>query len=113
MNRGEVWQVDFEPTRGAEIRKPRPAVIVSRDAVGLLPLRSVVPFTDWQPKFGDYPWMVRIAPASGNGLMKVSGADGFQVKSVSTERILVKLGALSAQELLAVIEAIGIVIGHP
>jgi hypothetical protein len=43
----------------------------------------------------------------------MSGADSFQVKSVSTERILAKLGALSGQELLAVIEAIGIVIGHP
>jgi mRNA interferase MazF len=29
MNRGEVWWVDFEPSRGGEIQKKRPAVIIS------------------------------------------------------------------------------------
>lgn len=32
MRRGEVWWVDFEPSLGGEIRKTRPAVIVSNDA---------------------------------------------------------------------------------
>ncbi len=37
--RGEVWMVDFDPAVGAEIRKLRPAVVISVDAVGRLPLR--------------------------------------------------------------------------
>ena len=43
MYRGEVWLINLDPTMGAEIRKTRPAVIVSSDAVGVLPLRVVVP----------------------------------------------------------------------
>ncbi len=46
--RGEIWMVRFDPSVGAEIRKIRPAVVVSLDNVGRLPLRIVVPLTDWQ-----------------------------------------------------------------
>src|SRR5215471_8503254 len=31
--RGEVWWVDFDPTRGSEIRKSRPAVVITADAL--------------------------------------------------------------------------------
>ena len=44
--RGEIWTVRFDPSEGAEIRKVRPAVVISVDTVGLLPLRIVVPLTD-------------------------------------------------------------------
>jgi mRNA interferase MazF len=44
--RGEIWLVDFDPAMSAEIRKVRPAVVVSLDAIGRLPLRIVVPITD-------------------------------------------------------------------
>ena len=40
MKRGEVWQINLDPTVGSEIRKTRPAVIVNDDAVGVLPLRN-------------------------------------------------------------------------
>jgi mRNA interferase MazF len=36
--RGEVWLIDFDPAVGAEIRKLRPAVVLSVDAIGRLPL---------------------------------------------------------------------------
>ncbi len=47
--------VDFDPAVGAEIRKLRPAVVISVDAVGRLPLRLVVPVTDWKPSYAGYP----------------------------------------------------------
>jgi len=37
--RGEVWLVNFDPTIGTEIKKKRPAVIISSDAVGILPIK--------------------------------------------------------------------------
>jgi len=46
MRRGEVWQINLDPTLGAEIKKTRPAVIVNDDAVGRLPLSIIVPITD-------------------------------------------------------------------
>jgi len=42
--RGEIWLVNFDPTIGAEIRKTRPAVVVSSDAVGRLPIKLVAPY---------------------------------------------------------------------
>ena len=84
MRRGEVWLVNLDPTLGAEMRKTRPAVIVSSDLVGILPLRIIVPLTDWKERYGAAPWMVRVNANPLNGLEKDSAADCFQVRSLST-----------------------------
>jgi mRNA interferase MazF len=78
MRRGEVWLINLDPTIGAEIRKTRPAVIVNDDAVGLLPLKVIVPITEWKDRYGVAPWMVRLDPNPVNGLDKLSAADAFQ-----------------------------------
>src|SRR4051812_24172525 len=90
--RGEVWLVDFDPSVGAEIQKLRPALVVSVDAVGPLPLRMVVPITDWKPTYTAFPWFVEIRAGPSNGLNKDSGADAFQMKSVSLRRFSRRLG---------------------
>jgi len=113
MNRGEVWLVALDPTTGAEIGKTRPAVIVSRASVGVLPLRVVVPLTSWQPEFAGFPWMVRLERSPTSGLTRVSAADTFQVKSVAVERLRSRLGVLSDAELAPIVRAVGRVIGHP
>jgi mRNA interferase MazF len=46
MRRGEVWLINLDPAIGAEIRKTRPSVIVNDDAIGILPLKVIVPLTD-------------------------------------------------------------------
>jgi mRNA interferase MazF len=48
-SRGEVWDIRFDPSVGAEIQKIRPAVVISLDSIGRLPLRIVVPITEWKP----------------------------------------------------------------
>jgi mRNA interferase MazF len=78
---GEFWQVWFDPSVGAEIRKQRPAVVVNLDGIGRLPVRIVVPITDWQPAFASFAWFVFLPASPDNGLSKDSGADVFQVKS--------------------------------
>jgi len=52
MFRGEIWLTNLEPTIGAEMRKIRPVVIVNDDEAGTLPLRIVVPITDWKDRLG-------------------------------------------------------------
>src|ERR1700674_5250426 len=84
--RGEIWLIDFDPSVGAEIQKVRPAVVISLDTVGRLPLRMVVPITDWKPKYAGYPWFVELPVMGTNGLAKDSGADAFQTKSISLFR---------------------------
>jgi len=99
MRRGEVWLVNLDPTQGAEMRKTRPAVIVSSDLVGVLPLRVIVPLTDWKDRYGLAPWMVRVKAGPGNGLEKDSAADCFQMRSLSVRRLVRKLGDLTEDEM--------------
>lgn len=80
MKRGEVWDVDLDPTTGAEIRKTRPCVIVSRDSMARLPLHIVVPLTEWDDHFMRAAWHVQVQPTMGNGLQKISSADTFPAR---------------------------------
>jgi len=109
--RGEVWLVNFDPPTGAEIAKTRPAVVISDDAIGKLPLRIVVPITAWDPRYTTYPWMVRLRASKGNGLAKESAADAFQVKSVSETRFSKRVGVLPADEVEEVAAAIALCVG--
>jgi mRNA interferase MazF len=111
--RGEIWQVHFNPSIGAEIRKLRPAVVVSLDGIGRLPLRIVVPITDWKPEFAQFSWFVFLPATAGNGLAKDSGADAFQVKSVSETRFVRKLGVITDDQLDTIALAIALCVGAP
>jgi len=46
MKQGEIWQIELDPTIGAEIKKVRPSLIINVDALGKLPLKIIVPITD-------------------------------------------------------------------
>ncbi len=95
MKQGEIWEINLSPTVGAEIKKKRPAVIVSDDAIGILPLKIIVPITAWKDRFQGAVWLVKIEPDNQNNLLKPSAADTFQVRSVSTRRFLRKTGSVS------------------
>lgn len=110
--RGEVWRVRFDPTAGAEIRKIRPSVVMNIAEVGVLPLRIIVPITEWKAAFAGRPWLVRLAPTVENGLQKESAADAFQVKSLSTDRFVERLGALAARDIEEIAAAITLCVGY-
>jgi mRNA interferase MazF len=90
MKQGEIWLINLDPTVGAEIKKTRPAIIVSDDSLVKLPLKIIVPVTDWKDRYEIAPWMIKVEPNSKNGLNKDSSADCFQVRSVSQERFVKK-----------------------
>lgn len=106
MNRGQVWLVRLQPTEGSEISKIRPAVIVSDDRIGILPLKVVVPITGWRSEHQKKSWMVRLNPNHENGLSKPSAADAFQVRSVSQTRLINQIGILSDSEMDAIANAL-------
>ena len=112
MNRGEIWLINLDPTIGAEIQKTRPAVIISSNAIGVLPLRVIVPLTDWKERYQSAGWMVHLAPDSGNRLVKPSAADVFQIRSVSTSRFVRQIGSLSITDMTAIVKAVGLVIQY-
>jgi mRNA interferase MazF len=111
--RGEIWLIDFDPAVGAEIQKVRPAVVINQDSIGRLPLRMVVPVTDWKPQYAGYPWFVELPSSPKNGLSKDSGADAFQTKSVSLSRFARRLGVVTSAELDEIAEAIALCVGAP
>lgn len=110
MKQGEIWEIDLSPTVGSEIKKKRPAVIINDDAIGILPLRVVVPVTRWKDHFYGALWMVSVEPDDENNLSKSSAIDCFQIRSVSTRRFIRKIGSVSAAVLNEIKVAVKIVI---
>jgi mRNA interferase MazF len=111
--RGEAWRIRFDPAEGDEIKKVRTDVVVSENAIGRLRLKIVVPITEWKPRYGSFPWFVHLVPTPTNGLTKDSGADAFQVKSVSETRFLGRLGELTPGQLDDIANAIAVCVGVP
>lgn len=110
--RGEVWLVSFDPQKGEEIKKIRPALVVSDDSIRILKLRIVVPMTSWKPNYHDIPWIVHIEPSARNGLQNESGADAFQVKSVSMKRFVRKMGSVNISTTSEIVAAVALCIGY-
>ena len=92
INQGEIWMVEFFPKVGSEITKLRPAIVVSHNEIGRLPLKTIVPITDWKNNYAHYPWMLKIEASTSNGLSKTSAIDCFQVKNFANERFVERVG---------------------
>lgn len=111
MHRGEIWLINLDPTIGAEIKKSRPGVIVNVDEVGVLPLRVIVPITEWKERYSQAPWLVKIQPTKQNGVEKPSAADAFQIRSLSVERFISCLGKVDFETYSDILAALKIVLG--
>lgn len=111
--RGEVWLVKLDPTVGAEIKKIRPAVVISSDAVGRLSIKLVAPVTDWKDHYARNIWHVYIEPDSMNGLSKPSAVDALQLRGLDYQRFIRKLGEVSPTMLDDICVAVCSIIEYP
>lgn len=100
MNRGEVWWINFERSVGGEIRKKRPAVIVSNDASNRhLNRLQVIPVTSNVDRLYPSEAFVTI-----NGKLNKALAD--QLTTVSKLRMINQMGKISRQDMWQVERAI-------
>ncbi len=110
MIRSEIWRVNLNPAKGGELFKTRPCIIVNNDAIGILPLKVIVPITEWKERYNSADWMVKITPDTLNNLTKNSAADCFQVRSLSTERFVEKIGEVNDNDMERIEKALAIVL---
>ncbi len=103
--RGEVWWVSFDPSVGGEIRKTRPAIVISNNAANAALNRVIVgPLTSQTAKL--YPGEAMITL---NGEQSKAKAD--QIATASKQRLRVKAGSLSSADLAAVEKAVLLQLG--
>jgi mRNA interferase MazF len=105
--RGEIYLVDFEPARGAEIKKTRPALILQNDTSNRYsPITIVAAITS---KFDAtlYPTEVLIKASEG-GLSIDSVVLLNQIRSIDKGRLVKRLGTLKQQTMQKVEDALRI-----
>ena len=110
--RSDVWLANLDPTIGMEMKKTRPALVISSDAIGKLAIKLIVPITDWKENFAGNLWNVRVDPDSKNGLLKPSAVDALQIRCVDQKRLVKRLGRLDAQKLEDVAAAIAAIVEY-
>ncbi len=114
MRRGDIYWVDFDPARGHEANKTRPAVIVSNDSANRAAERrgrgvvTVVPVTSSTARIFPFQTLLRAADC---GLPTDSKAQAEQVRTIATERLDGRLGTLPAAVLKRLDDALRIHLG--
>jgi mRNA interferase MazF len=102
--RGEIWLVDFGEPIGREQSGRRPGVVVSADRLNESPAGVVIVVPCTTARRG-LPSHVELDPAS-SGLDELSYAKCEDVKSVSEQRLIARLGAASDEALFAIARAL-------
>jgi mRNA interferase MazF len=97
--RGEIWDVNWSPGRGAEQQGIRPALIIQNDrgnGSSSYPLTIVASMSRTEREL---PLHVRIAPSEENGLTGFTDVKCEQVMTIEKTRLVRRRGCISADEL--------------
>src|SRR5689334_12323979 len=111
--RGEIWDVNWSPGRGAEQQGTRPALIIQNDrgnASASYPLTIVASMSRTEREL---PLHVRISPTPENGLSDFTDVKCEQVMTIEKSRLLRKRGSITSEELRRVDTALRLSLGIP
>jgi mRNA interferase MazF len=106
--RGEIWDVNWSPGRGAEQQGTRPALIIQNDrgnASSSYPLTVVASMSRTEREL---PLHVRIAPSPENGLSDFTDVKCEQIMTIEKSRLLRRRGTITSEELHRVDVALGL-----
>ena len=97
---------------GAELQRDRPVVVVSSPAFDETPVRIIVPLMRWREEFAGRLNKLPIATSDRNGLRAESAADFLQVRSVSTNRFIERIGTLEAEQVEEIVAGVVIALDY-
>src|SRR5215813_7589448 len=109
--RGEIWDVNWSPGRGAEQQGTRPALVIQNDrgnASSTYPLTIVASMSRTEREL---PLHVRIAPSEENGLTDFTDVKCEQVMTIEKTRLIRLRGSISSEELSRVDTALKVSLG--
>lgn len=107
---GDIVWVNLAPTVGDEIKKRRPVVVLNNGHEKHLRLAIVVPITNWTERWNTNPFFVSLNPSPENGLKKKSSVDCFQIRAVSHQRVLERIGIVTPSELSQIKKALALIL---
>lgn len=108
--RGEVWPVRLPRAVGAELQRDRPVIVVHSPTFQAAPVRIVVPLPRWRGDYADSINKVDVPAGERNGLHVDSVADFLQIRSVSLERFIERLGEVGAELVEEIVSGVAIAI---
>lgn len=108
--RGEIWLLDWSPSRGSEQAGFRPALIFQTDSANSNPRYPNTIVLAVSTKGKTVPFHIEMKPDSINGLSEISFIKCEQILTVSKERLVRKLGVVCEEVLLKVRGAVQLVL---
>jgi mRNA interferase MazF len=98
FHRFEIWLVQLDPTRGSEIKKTRPCVVISPDEMFALKTAIVAPMTS---KGFSYPTRIQYTFQGKKGLILLD-----QMRAIDKSRLIQKLGVISKSTQIKIINCL-------
>lgn len=110
LKTADIWWVNLDPTVGDEIKKKRPVIILNSGHRKHLKLAIVVPITGWNFYLEKNPFFVYLEPDTKNGLQKKSLADCFQIRAISHNRFIAKIGEVTPNQADMIKRAVALIL---
>jgi mRNA interferase MazF len=100
--RGEIWDVNWSPGRGAEQKGTRPALIIQNDRGNTSPSYPLTIVASMSRTERELPLHVRIAPSEENGLTDFTDVKCEQLMTIEKSRLIRRRGFITTEELIKV-----------
>ena len=100
--RGEIWDVNWSPGRGAEQKGTRPALVIQNDRGNASPSYPLTIVASMSRTERELPLHVRIAPTEENGLTDYTDVKCEQLMTIEKTRLMRRRGSITSEEMTRV-----------